>query len=70
MLHELELPGACVVMAQTGCLLGVVAILEISAGSSEQRNGQTRGEIVGSPHPSEEPAADGRSGVGAGIPAG
>ena len=45
LLHELEGPGACIVLAQTGCLLGVVAILEISTGTSEQRNGQTRVEI-------------------------
>jgi UDP-GlcNAc:undecaprenyl-phosphate/decaprenyl-phosphate GlcNAc-1-phosphate transferase len=49
LLHELGGTGACIVLAQTGCLLGVVAILEISASSSEQRNGQTRGEIVGPP---------------------
>jgi UDP-GlcNAc:undecaprenyl-phosphate/decaprenyl-phosphate GlcNAc-1-phosphate transferase len=36
LLHKLEWPGACVVLAQTGCLLGVVAILEFSASRSEQ----------------------------------
>jgi hypothetical protein len=35
-------------MAQTVCLLGVVAILELSASRSEHANGQTRREIVGS----------------------
>ncbi len=53
LLHELDWPGACVVLAQTGCLLGVVAILEFSASRSEQGNGQTRGEILGSPNPSK-----------------
>ena len=35
-------------MAQTCCLLGVVAILEFSASRSEQANGQTSGEALGS----------------------
>jgi UDP-GlcNAc:undecaprenyl-phosphate GlcNAc-1-phosphate transferase len=41
--------GASVVMAQTVCLLGVVAILEVAASRSEQGDGQTRGEVVGPP---------------------
>ena len=65
LLHELALPGACVVLAQTGCLLGVVAILEISASRSEQRNGQTRGEILGPPQPPEVPMVGSRTGAGA-----
>ena len=48
LLHRLDGLGACVVMAQTCCLLGVVAILELSASRSEHANGQTRHEIVGS----------------------
>ena len=47
LLHRLDGWGACVVVAQTCCLLGVVAILELSASRSEQANGQTSGEIVG-----------------------
>jgi UDP-GlcNAc:undecaprenyl-phosphate GlcNAc-1-phosphate transferase len=49
LLHRLTWPGASVVLAQTGCLLGVVAILEFSANRSEQGDGQTRGEILGPP---------------------
>lgn len=48
LLHRLDAAGACVVMAQTCCLLGVVAILELSASRSEQANGQTRREAPGS----------------------
>jgi UDP-GlcNAc:undecaprenyl-phosphate GlcNAc-1-phosphate transferase len=48
LLHRLDGLGAGVVMAQTVCLLGVVAILELSASRSEHANGQTRREIVGS----------------------
>jgi UDP-GlcNAc:undecaprenyl-phosphate GlcNAc-1-phosphate transferase len=54
----LNWPGAAVVLAQTVCLLGVVAILEFSASRSEHDNGQTRGEIPGSPQPS--PGAEDR----------
>ncbi len=36
LLHRLEWPGAAVVMAQTVCLLGVVAILEVSANRSSE----------------------------------
>jgi UDP-GlcNAc:undecaprenyl-phosphate/decaprenyl-phosphate GlcNAc-1-phosphate transferase len=59
LLHRLDGPGACVVMAQTCCLLGVVAILEMSASRSEQANGQTRREDLGST-PVESVAAVGR----------
>lgn len=48
LLHRLDGAGACVVMAQTCCLLGIVAILEMSASRSEQANGQTRRESLGS----------------------
>jgi UDP-GlcNAc:undecaprenyl-phosphate GlcNAc-1-phosphate transferase len=59
LLHRLGGPGACVVMAQTCCLLGVVGILELSASRSEQVNGQTRHEITGSApvEPSREAGA-------------
>jgi UDP-GlcNAc:undecaprenyl-phosphate GlcNAc-1-phosphate transferase len=36
LLHQLDAIGACVVVAQTLCLLGVVAILEVSARRPEQ----------------------------------
>jgi UDP-GlcNAc:undecaprenyl-phosphate/decaprenyl-phosphate GlcNAc-1-phosphate transferase len=42
LLHRLEGPGACVVAAQTCCLLGVVAILELAANRTEEGNGPTR----------------------------
>ncbi len=42
LLHRLDGPGTCVVAAQTCCLLGVVAILELAANRSEERNGPTR----------------------------
>jgi UDP-GlcNAc:undecaprenyl-phosphate GlcNAc-1-phosphate transferase len=70
LLHELGGTGACIVLAQTGCLLGVVAILEISASSSEQRNGQTRGEIVGPPQSQEITTAGHSTGARADSPAG
>jgi UDP-GlcNAc:undecaprenyl-phosphate GlcNAc-1-phosphate transferase len=47
LLHRLDGLGACIVLAQTACLLGVVAILELSSSRSEQGNGQTRGEALG-----------------------
>jgi UDP-GlcNAc:undecaprenyl-phosphate/decaprenyl-phosphate GlcNAc-1-phosphate transferase len=47
LLPWLDWPGAVVVLAQTVCLLGVVAILEFSASRSEQDHAQTRGEIPG-----------------------
>ena len=59
LLHRLDGLGACVVLAQTCCLLGVVAILELSASRSEQANGQTRREALGS-SPAEAVAAVGR----------
>jgi UDP-GlcNAc:undecaprenyl-phosphate GlcNAc-1-phosphate transferase len=68
LLHRLDWPGACVVLAQTGCLLGVVAVLEVSASRSEQNHGQTRSETLGAP---QDPVAStaGR-GAGAGTTAG
>jgi UDP-GlcNAc:undecaprenyl-phosphate/decaprenyl-phosphate GlcNAc-1-phosphate transferase len=42
LLHRLDGPGACVVAAQTCCLLGVVAILELAAKRTEEGNGPTR----------------------------
>jgi UDP-GlcNAc:undecaprenyl-phosphate/decaprenyl-phosphate GlcNAc-1-phosphate transferase len=59
LLHRLDGAGACVVMAQTCCLLGVVAILELSASRSEQANGQKRREALG-PCPTEAVATVGR----------
>lgn len=51
LLHRLDAWGAGVVMAQTGCLLGVVAILELSANNTERHLGQARLETV-DPSPS------------------
>jgi UDP-GlcNAc:undecaprenyl-phosphate GlcNAc-1-phosphate transferase len=47
LLHRLDGVGAGVVLAQTFCLLGVVAILELSANRSDPVNDQTRGETCG-----------------------
>jgi UDP-GlcNAc:undecaprenyl-phosphate GlcNAc-1-phosphate transferase len=44
LLHRLDVWGAGLVLAQTGCLLGVVAILELSGNRSEQTLGQARRE--------------------------
>jgi UDP-GlcNAc:undecaprenyl-phosphate/decaprenyl-phosphate GlcNAc-1-phosphate transferase len=52
LLPWLDWPAAAVVMAQTVCLLGVVAVLEMSASRSEQGDGQTRGEVIGPPQSS------------------
>lgn len=41
LLHRLDGAGACVVAAQTLCLLGVVAILELAANRAEEGNGPT-----------------------------
>jgi len=64
LLHRLGGLGACVVMAQTCCLLGVVAILELSASRSEQANGQTRHEIFGSSPAETNREADAPARVG------
>ena len=40
LLHRLDAAGACVVVAQTACLLGVVAILEASAIRPERVHGE------------------------------
>jgi UDP-GlcNAc:undecaprenyl-phosphate GlcNAc-1-phosphate transferase len=64
LLHRLGGVGAAVVLLQTGCLLGVVAILELSASRSEQVNGQTRREVL----PTNE--AEAGRGVGAGTSVG
>jgi UDP-GlcNAc:undecaprenyl-phosphate/decaprenyl-phosphate GlcNAc-1-phosphate transferase len=42
LLYRLDGPGACIVAAQTCCLLGVVAILELAANRTEEGNGPTR----------------------------
>jgi UDP-GlcNAc:undecaprenyl-phosphate GlcNAc-1-phosphate transferase len=47
LLHRLDGAGAAVVLAQTLCLLGVVAILELSANRSDPGNDQTRRETCG-----------------------
>jgi UDP-GlcNAc:undecaprenyl-phosphate/decaprenyl-phosphate GlcNAc-1-phosphate transferase len=47
LLHRLDGVGAVVVFAQTCCLLGVVAILELSANRSDPGNDQTRRETCG-----------------------
>lgn len=66
LLHQLDAVGASVVLAQTCCLLGVVAILEVSA---------TRSDRSESNHGQEKPAAN-RTGEpkvgseGTGIPVG
>jgi UDP-GlcNAc:undecaprenyl-phosphate GlcNAc-1-phosphate transferase len=64
LLHRLGAVGASVVVLQTCCLLGVVAILELSASRSEQVNGQTRREVL----PTTE--AEAARGVGAGTSVG
>jgi UDP-GlcNAc:undecaprenyl-phosphate/decaprenyl-phosphate GlcNAc-1-phosphate transferase len=64
LLHRLGGLEAAVVLLQTCCLLGVVAILELSASRWEQVNGQTRREIL---EPTEAEA--GRS-IGTGTPVG
>jgi UDP-GlcNAc:undecaprenyl-phosphate GlcNAc-1-phosphate transferase len=46
LLHRLDAWGAGLVLAQTGCLLGIVAILELSGNRSEQTLGQARGETA------------------------
>ncbi len=51
LLHRLDGVGACVVMAQTCCLLGVVAILELAANRREHADGQARDETPGATHP-------------------
>ncbi|MDG3006994.1 glycosyltransferase family 4 protein [Paludisphaera mucosa] len=52
LLHRLDAWGAAVVLAQTGCLLGIVAILELSgtgSGTGTERSlGQSRLETAGS----------------------
>jgi UDP-GlcNAc:undecaprenyl-phosphate GlcNAc-1-phosphate transferase len=68
LLHRLDGAGACVVLLQTCCLLGVVAILELSASRSELGNGQTRHETFGSSPAPADPQAG--YGTGAGTLAG
>jgi UDP-GlcNAc:undecaprenyl-phosphate GlcNAc-1-phosphate transferase len=58
LLHRLDWAGAAVVLGQTVCLLGVVAILEFSASRSEPDHGQTPGEVPG-PSPTLPGAEDG-----------
>jgi len=51
LLHRLDAWGAGVVLAQTGCLLGIVAILELSGtgARTERTLGQARLETAGAP---------------------
>ncbi len=50
LLHRLDTIGAIVVVAQTGCLLGLVATLEVSANRPERGHGETENRVgTGSP---------------------
>ena len=51
LLHRLDALGACVVVAQTACLLGLVAILEVSATRPERGHGEAK------PGPPDPPAS-------------
>jgi UDP-GlcNAc:undecaprenyl-phosphate GlcNAc-1-phosphate transferase len=53
LLHRLDGVGACVVVAQTVCLLGVVAVLEVSATRSERGNGEAKPAGAGPRAPQE-----------------
>jgi UDP-GlcNAc:undecaprenyl-phosphate/decaprenyl-phosphate GlcNAc-1-phosphate transferase len=64
LLHRLEGLGAGVVLLQTCCLLGVVAILELSAGIREQVNGQTRPEVLGTQEAQANASAELETGAG------
>jgi UDP-GlcNAc:undecaprenyl-phosphate GlcNAc-1-phosphate transferase len=48
LLHRLNAFGACVVMAQTTCLLGLIAILEFSGSGSERADVQAGREAINS----------------------
>jgi UDP-GlcNAc:undecaprenyl-phosphate GlcNAc-1-phosphate transferase len=65
LLHRLNSAGASVVLAQTCCLLGIVAILEFSAGRSELGNGKARRETL----VTTEPEPDSKAGLGTGATA-
>jgi UDP-GlcNAc:undecaprenyl-phosphate GlcNAc-1-phosphate transferase len=60
LLHDKEVGpiAAAVVVAQTVCLLGVVAVLEVAGNRQERRNGQAR---------SEEPQTHGGAETGPGV---
>jgi UDP-GlcNAc:undecaprenyl-phosphate GlcNAc-1-phosphate transferase len=64
LLHRLDGAGASVVLAQTCCLLGVVAILELSASRTELGNGQTRREAAGGAGAQAGPQAELGAGAG------
>ena len=68
LLHRLDGAGASIVLAQTCCLLGVVAILELSASRTELGNGQTRRKTLGTSETEADPQAG--LGTGAGTRAG
>jgi UDP-GlcNAc:undecaprenyl-phosphate GlcNAc-1-phosphate transferase len=67
LLHRLGPFGAAVVVAQTACLLGVVAVLEVSTVRSERRNGEAkpRSGLPQTAHPEPESEPDSRAGTGA-----
>lgn len=56
LLHRLDAAGAVVVAAQTLCLLGVVAILELSATRPERQRGPVHAEATPA-HPRTDPEA-------------
>ncbi len=59
LLHGLDALGACVVVAQSVCLLGVVAILEVSANRNERGHGTTATPIPGPSEPVGEAQGNG-----------
>jgi UDP-GlcNAc:undecaprenyl-phosphate GlcNAc-1-phosphate transferase len=67
LLHRLDSAGASIVLAQTCCLLGVVAILELSASRTELGNGQTRRETPDAPGAEARPQAELGTGAGARV---
>jgi UDP-GlcNAc:undecaprenyl-phosphate GlcNAc-1-phosphate transferase len=67
LLHRLDWPAACVVLGQTACVLGVVAILELSASRSEHGHDQTRHETLGAPAVPDARTAGRGSGAGAPV---
>lgn len=66
LLHRLGPFGAVVVAAQTACLLGVVAVLEVSTVRAERRNGEAKPEsgLPRAAHPEPEPEPECRAGAG------
>lgn len=54
LLHRVDAPGACVIVAQTACLIGVVAILEINSTHPTERS---HGQAPPAPESPEGPAS-------------